>query len=71
MKKIKNFFKKLNPMNAIENWVIKRFAKKVIALLPDLKDKGVDLIEKYSEELLNKIQIAVVQFVEKHESESN
>ncbi len=67
---MKNFFKKLNPMNAIEKWIIKRFAKKVIGLLPDLKDKGVDIIEKYSEELLNKIQIAIIQFIEKHEGDS-
>ena len=70
MSKIKNFFKKLNPMNAIENWVIKRIAKKVIGVLPDLKEKGADIIEKYTEELFNKIQIAVVKFVEEHKGES-
>lgn len=70
MSKIKNFFKKLNPMDAIERWVIKRFAKKVIGLLPDLKVKGGEIVEKYTEELLNKVQIAIVQFIEKRENES-
>lgn len=70
MNKIKNFFKKLNPMNAIENWIIKRFAKKLINSLPDLKDKGLDVIEKHAEELLNKIQIAIVKFVEDRKGES-
>ena len=70
MNKIKNFFKKLNPMNAIENWVIKRFAKKLINSLPDLKDKGLDIIEKHAEELFNKIQISIGKFVEEHKGES-
>lgn len=70
MGKLKNFFKKLNPVTAIQTWAIKRFAKKVIEVFPDLKEKGLDIIEKYSEELFNKIQIAVIQFVESNQNKS-
>lgn len=70
-KKIKNFFKKLNPMNAIEKWVLKHVAKKIVKKFPDLKQKGFDFIEKNQEKLFAKIEIAIAQFVEKYESKSD
>ena len=55
-------------MNFIEKWVIKKFAKKVIKELPDLKEKGKEIIEKHAEEIFNKIQIAILQIIEKYEN---
>lgn len=66
----KKFFSKLNPMTAIQNWAIKHFAKKVIKAFPDLKEEGVKIIEKYANELFNKIQITVIQFVEGNKDKS-
>ena len=57
-------------MNFIEKWVIKRFAKKIIKALPDLKVKGKEIIEKHAEEIFNKIQIAIMQVIEKYENKS-
>lgn len=68
LKKIKNFFGKLNPMNFIVKWVMKHVAKKIVKKFPDLKQKGVDFIEKNQEKLFAKIEIAIAQFVEKFEN---
>lgn len=57
-------------MNFLEKWVLKRIAKKVIKELPDLKEKGKEIIEKHSEEMFNKIQIAIMQVIEKYENKS-
>lgn len=57
-------------MNFIEKWVLKRLAKKIIKLLPELKVKGKEIIEKHSEEIFNKIQIAIMQVIEKYENKS-
>ena len=72
---MKNFFKKLNPMNAIERWIIKRLAKKVIKMLPYLQEKGKEVINDYSqkieenaENLLEEIKITIVKFIEKYEN---
>lgn len=56
--------KKLNPINWFEKIIIKRVAKKVVSLFPELKAKGVEIIEKHKEELLEKIQITVLKFIE-------
>lgn len=73
--KIKNFFKKLNPMNWIEKLVIKNLAKKIIKKLPDLQEKGIEVINEYSEKieknaenLLEEIKIAIVKHIEKFET---
>ena len=69
-KKLKELFKKLNPMNAIEKWIIKNVAKKVVKALPDLEqkalEKGLEVIEKYGQELFAKVEILVVKFIEEH-----
>lgn len=64
---LKSFIEKLNPMNFIEKWVIKRLAKKIAKSFPDLKMKGVDFIEKNAQELFEKIEIAIAQFIKKFE----
>ena len=68
-------------MNFIEKFVIKRFAKKLVIKLPDIKqkiekegkkifEKYVKQIEEHSEELYNKVQIAILQVIEKYENKS-
>lgn len=64
-------------MNFFEKWVIKRVAKKLVKSLPDLQEKGKEIIEKYSkeiekhaQELFDKIEVAIVQFIEKYEDKS-
>ena len=52
--------------NLLEKVVLKHVAKKVIDIFPDLKTKGVEIVEKYAEELFDKIEIAIVKFVEEH-----
>lgn len=75
MSKIKNFFKKLNPISAIEKWVLKSVAKKIIKKLPDLQEKGKEVVDEYlqkieinAEELLEKIEVAIVKYIEKFEN---
>lgn len=75
MSKIKSFFKKLNPMNAIEKFIIKRIAKKIIKKLPDLQEKGKEVVNEYlqkieinAEELFEKVEIAIVKYFEKFEN---
>lgn len=55
-------------MNWLEKFFIKKIAKKIIKKFPDLKNKGADIVEKNSEKLFEKIEIAIVQFVEKFET---
>lgn len=69
------FLEKINPLNWIENFIIKRLAKKVIKMLPDLQEKGKEVINDYSqkieenaENLLEEIKITIVKFIEKFEN---
>lgn len=54
--------------NFLEKIFIKRVAKKIIKKFPDLKNKGDEIVEKNAEKLFEKIEIAIVQFVEKFEN---
>lgn len=72
MSKIKKFLGKLNPMNAIEKWAIKHVAKKIVKKLPDLQEKGKEVVNEYlqkieinAEELFEKIEVAIVNYFEK------
>jgi hypothetical protein len=62
-------------MNWIEKLVIKNLAKKIIKKLPDLQEKGIEVINEYSEKieknaenLLEEIKIAIVKHIEKFET---
>ena len=55
-------------LNWFEKFIIKNFAKKIIKKFPSLKEKGVDFIEENAEKLFEKIEIAIVQFIEKREN---
>ena len=75
MKKLKNLFSKLNPMNFIEKWVMKQVAKKIIKKLPDLQEKGKEVVNEYlqkieinAEELFEKIEVTIVKYIEKFEN---
>lgn len=52
--------------NLLEKVVLKHIAKKLISIFPEIKAKGVEIVEKYSEELFDKIEIAIVKFIEEH-----
>lgn len=65
MSKIKSFLKKLNPMNAIEKFIIKKIAKKLAKALPKLKDKGVKYIEETAEELVQKVKVTIFEHLQK------
>lgn len=52
--------------NLLEKVVLKHIAKKIVGIFPDIKVKGVEIVEKYAEELFNKIEIAIVKFIEEH-----
>lgn len=54
--------------NFIEKFILKRLAKKIVNKLPKLKEKGVNFVEKNAEKLFEKIEMAIVQFVEKSEN---
>lgn len=54
--------------NLLEKVILKHIAKKIVGIFPDIKAKGVEIIEKYAEELFNKIEIVIVQFIKEHTS---
>lgn len=55
-------------MNWFEKLLIKKLAKKIIKKFPEFKEKGVDFVEENAEKLFQKIEVAIVQFVEKFEN---
>ena len=59
MAKVFNFF---------ERFVIRRLAKKVVKLIPELKEKGFEIVEKYADEILEKIKETIVKFIEEHKN---
>ncbi len=54
--------------NWFERFVIRRLAKKIVKLMPELKEKGLEIIEKYSDEILEKVKEAIVKFIEEHKN---
>lgn len=67
--KFKNFFEKINPLNWIENFVIKRIAKKVVKALPSLKEKGLEIIETHAEEIFQKVKITIFNYLQEHKND--
>ena len=59
------FLEKINPLNWIENFVIKRIAKKLAKAIPALKEKGVEYIEEHAEELVQKVKITIFEYLQK------
>lgn len=55
--------------NLIEKFFIKRFAKKIVKLLPELKIKGIEIIEKQTDELLEKVKECIVGFIESRKNQ--
>ena len=54
--------------NLFERFVIRRIAKKVVKLMPEIKEKGFEIIEKYSDEILEKVKETIVKFIEEHKN---
>ncbi len=59
MAKVFNFF---------ERFVIKRLAKKVVKLIPELKEKGLEIVEKYTDEIMEKVKETILKFIEEHKN---
>ena len=55
-------------MNWFEKLLIKKLAKKIIKKFPEFKEKGVDFVEENAEKLFQKVEITIVQFIEKFEN---
>lgn len=54
--------------NWFERFVIRRLAKKVVKLVPELKEKGLEIIEKHADEILEKVKETIVKFIEEHKN---
>ena len=54
--------------NWFERFVIRRLAKKVVKLMPELKEKGLEIVEKYTDEILEKVKETIVKFIEEHKN---
>lgn len=63
-----NFLEKINPLNWIENFVVKRLIKKVTKGFPSLKDKAIEVLKNETEEVLQKIKVVIYEYVEKHKN---
>lgn len=62
------FLKKLNPFNWLENFVIKRIVKKITKSFPSLKKKAIEIFENEKEEILQKVQVTIFEYIEKHKN---
>lgn len=62
------FIKNINLFNILEIFVIRQMAKKIIKAFPTLKEKGLEIIETHRDEILQKVQITVFQYIEKHKN---
>lgn len=52
--------------NFIERFIIRKAAKKFVKHLPELKLKGIEIIEKHTDELLQKVKEAIIDFIKSH-----
>lgn len=59
------FLEKINPLNWIEKFIIKRIAKKIVKAFPSLKEKGVEYIEEHEEELGQKVKVTIFEYLQK------
>lgn len=54
--------------NLFERFVIRRLAKKVVKLMPEFKEKGLEIVEKYTDEILEKVKETILKFIEEHKN---
>ena len=59
------FLEKINPLNWIEGFVIKRIAKKMKKAIPLLKEKGDEYIEEHKDAIIQKVKVAVFEYLQK------
>ena len=59
MKKIFNLF---------ERFVIRRIAKKIVKLVPEVKERGVEIVERHADEILEKVEETIIKFIEEHKN---
>ena len=54
--------------NFFERFVIRRIIKKYIKYAPVLKEKGLEILEKHTDEFLEKLEETIVKFIEKYKN---
>lgn len=54
--------------NFLEKFVFKRIVKKLIKAFPSLKEKGLEIYENNKEEILQKVKVTILEFIEKHKN---
>lgn len=56
--------------NFLEKFVFKRIVKKIIKAFPSLKDKGLKIYEENKEEIIQKVKVTILEFIEKHKNKA-
>ena len=64
------FLEKINPLNWIENFVVKRLIKKVTKGFPSLKAKAIEVLKNETEEILQKVKVTILEYVEKYKNKA-
>ncbi len=59
MKKIFNLF---------ERFVIRRIAKKIVKLVPEVKERGIEIVERHADEIFEKVEETIIKFIEEHKN---
>lgn len=59
------WFEKINPLNWVEKFIIKRIAKKMKKAIPVLKEKGEQYIEEHAEEMVQKVKVTIFEYLQK------
>ncbi len=54
--------------NWFERFFIRRLAKKIVKFVPELKEKGLEIVEKHADEILEKVKETIVKFIEEHKN---
>ncbi len=50
--------------NLFERFVIRRIIKKIIKIAPVLKEKGLEILEKHTDEILEIVEETIVKVIE-------
>ena len=54
--------------NWFERFIIRKLAKKVVKLMPEFKEKGLEIVEKHADEILEKVKETILKFIEEHKN---
>lgn len=56
--------------NFLEKFVFKRKVKKLVKAFPSLKEKGLKIYEEHKEEIIQKVNTVIVEYIEKHKNKA-